>query len=196
MEVPLTSFIDFVLKSGGPKMTCSKKIKAQLSEEYNPAIDYYKRFREAVQDLHSTGKDKSELLHLIGSVPDNKEDNYRLMAAGYRKFLGKKDVRWFQPPREVWKHGDLAIPINPEVGLTWEGQKFIIKLYLKAEKPSKDRFSSVLALMHQNLPTKDCQYGLLDVRNGKLYLFEEPMLALMPLVEGEAGSLEEILDKV
>lgn len=29
MEIPLTSFLDFVLKSERPKMTCAKKIKAQ-----------------------------------------------------------------------------------------------------------------------------------------------------------------------
>jgi len=196
MEVSLTSFIDFVLKSGGPKMTCARKIKAQMAEEYNPAQDYYKRFREAVQELHADEVDKSELLDLIGPLPDNKEDNYRLMATGYRKFLGRKDITWFKPARKVWKHGDLAIPINPELGLEWDDEKYVIKLYLKSEKPSKDRFSSILALMHEALPGKDHQYGLLDVRNAKLYLFEENMLELMPLVQGEAGSLEEILENI
>ena len=196
MEIPLTSFIDFVLKSGSPKMTCAKKIKAQLNEKYDPATDYYKRFREAVQYLHSKDKDRAKLLELIGPLPETKEDNYRLMVLGYKKFLGRKDFAWFNPPRKIWKHGELEITINPEVGLIWDDSRYIIKLYLKADKPSKDRLSSVLALMHETLPHKECVLALLDVRNAKLYTFEESMLDLMPLVEGEADSLEAILGKV
>lgn len=196
MEIPLTSFIDFVLKSGSPKMTCAKKIKAQLNEKYDPATDYYKRFREAVQDLHSKDKDRAKLLELIGPLPETKEDNYRLMVQGYKKFLGRKDFAWFNPTRKIWKHGELEITINPEVGLIWDDSRYIIKLYLKADKPSKDRLSSVLALMHETLPHKESVLALLDVRNAKLYTFEQSMLDLMPLVEGEADSLEAILGKV
>lgn len=196
MEIPLTSFIDFVLKSGSPKMTCAKKIKTQLEEEYNPAGDYYKRFREGVQELHRETLSKNDFTKIIGALPDNKIDNYRAMIGGYKKFLGSKEIEWFEPPRKKWKHSSIEIPINPEVGLKWDDRKYLIKLYLKADKPSKDRFSSVLALMKQTIPAKDCELGLLDVRNSKLYLFENHMLALMPLVQGEAESLEFILDKI
>lgn len=196
MEIPLTSFLDFVLKSGSPKMTCAKKIKVQLDEPYDPAGDYYKRFREAVQEMHKTGKSKGDLIKMIGALPDNKIENYRTMVAGYKKFIGTKDVTWFNPLRKSWLHEDLEIPINPELGLEWDDNKYLIKLYLKADKPSKDRLSSILALMKQTLPTKDCKYGLLDVRNSKLYLFEPDMELLMPLVEGEAQSLSLILSRI
>lgn len=196
MDIPLTSFIDFVLKSGGPKMTCAKKIKTQISEIYDPAGDYYKRFREAIQSMHSKGLDKTELSKLIGPLPDSKKENFRAMVVGYKKFMGSKTVEWFQPPRKIWSHGEIKIPINPELGLIWDNTKHVIKLYLKSEKPSKDRFSSILALMKNSLALKDCKYGLLDVRNSKLYLFEDNMLLLIPLVEGEARSLELILNRI
>src|SRR5690349_6687757 len=134
MQIPLTSFIDFVLKSGSPKKTCADKIKFQLDEPYEPAKDYYKRFRDAVQELHLEDLDKKELKKLIGSLPDKKIENYEVMINGYKKFLGTKEVQWFTPPRKTWKYGTLEIPINPEVGLEWGGTKYIIKLYLKAEK--------------------------------------------------------------
>jgi hypothetical protein len=196
MEIPLTSFVDFVLKSGSPKMTSAKKIKTQMEEPYDPAGDYYKRFREGVQELHREGQDKKELTKIIGSLPDSKLENYRAMIAGYKKFLGAKGYTWFEPPRKDWKHSNVEIAINPELGLEWGGKKYIIKLYLKADKPSKDRFSSILALMKDTLPTKNCEYALLDVRNSKLYLFEDNMLVLIPLVEGEAESLEFILGRI
>ncbi|KAA5533678.1 hypothetical protein F0919_14165 [Taibaiella lutea] len=193
MQIPLTSFIDFVLKSGSPKKTCADKIKVQLSEPYEPAKDYYKRFREAVQELHSKGHDKKELDKLIGNLPDKKVINYGAMATGYKKFIGKKDITWFNPPKKDWIYGDLSIPINPEIGLEWGGDKYLIKLYLKSEQPSKDRIASVLALMKHAIPTKNHIHALLDVRNSKLYLFEASMLSLIPLVEAEARSLEHLL---
>lgn len=196
MEIPMTSFIDFVLKSGSPKMTCAKKIKNQSDEEYNVAGDYYKRFREAVQELHQKELEKGELLKSIGSLPTNKVENYRRMVEGYNKFLGKKEIKWFKPTRKKWLHGDLEIPVNPELGLEWEGEKYLTKLYLKSEKPSKDRLASILALMKNTIPLKGVKYAVLDVRNSKLYLYETDMDQLMPLVEGEAESLELILSRI
>ena len=177
-------------------MTCAKKIKEDQGVVYDPITDYYKRFRDAVVKLHKEGLEKKKLAGLIGDVPKSKAANYASMLEGYKKFFGTKNVTWFQPPRKFWKHGTLEIPVNPELGLSWDGQKYFIKLYLKAEKPSKDRLSSILALMKQTLPTQDCKYGLLDVRNGKLYLFEDDMSYLIPLVEGEAQSLAAILNRI
>lgn len=196
MEVPMTSFLDFVLKTGTPRMTCAKQIKAQMAEPYDPTTDYYKRFRDGVQEMHREGLDKSQLIKIIGALPDRKVDNYNAMISGYKKFLGTKDVEWFEPPRKIWKEGNLQIAVNPEVCLEWGGTKRIIKLYLKADKPSKDRFSSVLALMKHTLPSKGCELCLLDVRNNKLYTYEPSMLELIPLVEAEARALELILEKL
>lgn len=196
MEIPLTSFLDFVLKSGRPKMTCAKRIKAQLEEEYDPAGDYYKRFREAVQELHKEGLPKNDLASLIGDLPDSKISNYQLMTAGYKKFLGNKNVSWFNPLRKNWLFADLKVPVNPELGLELDGTKYLIKLYLKSEKPSKDKVSSILALMKNTLARKDCLYALLDVRNSKLYLHEPSMDDLIPLVEAEAQALSLMLSRL
>jgi hypothetical protein len=196
IEIPLTSFLDFVAKSGIPKMTCAKKIKKQLGEPYSPVTDYYKRFRDSVTELHRKGLDKKQLYKLIGELPEGKENNYKEMESGYRKFIGSKSVTWFEPPRNNWIQGNLKITINPEVALQWDMRKYIIKLYLKAEKPNKDKVSSVLALMKEVLQEKDCTYSLLDVRSGKLYLYEDSMRTLMPLVKAEAQSLELILTQI
>jgi hypothetical protein len=195
IEIPLTSFIDFVCKSGSPKMTCATKINEQLHEAYDPAKDYYKRFREAIQQLHQKGLNKKELINLIGLLPEGKVNNYKMMEAGYKKFLGYKNITWFQPPRKNWVQGHLNISINPEVGLKWDDKKHVIKLYLKADKPTKDKISTVLALMKNIFQDKDCSYSLLDVRNGKLYLYEDHMQALMPLVNAEAQALALILNQ-
>ena len=196
MNISLSPFIDFVLKSGSPKMTCAKTIKSQIDDQYDPATDYYKRFREAVDELHKNNRKKGDIKSMIGSLPPNKVDNYELMVKGYQTFLGSKNITWFPPPRKVWKHKNIEVPINPELGLEWDGQKYIIKMYLKADKPSKDRVASILALIKNSLNSKDSQIGLLDVRNSKLYLYEKSMDLLLPLIQGEAESLEFILNTI
>jgi len=196
MEIPLTTFLDYVLKSGSPKMTCVKKIKSQLSEPYDPVFDYYKRFREAVQEMHRNKINKTELSKLIGPLPGSKTENYKVMIAGYKKFLGNKSISCFNPPREKWTHGKLEIAINPELGLEWNNKQYVIKLYLKAEPITKDRMGSILALMHTTLAIDSYEYALLDMRTSKLHLFDTNMLTLISLIEGEAQSLEFILNKL
>ncbi|MBL3657389.1 hypothetical protein [Fulvivirga sediminis] len=136
MDISLTSFIDFVLKSGSPKMTCAKQIKNQIAEVYDPIKDYYKRFRDAIQELHKHRRPKNDISEIIGELPSSKLENYKKMEAGYKKFMGNKKISWFPPERENWFHGNLNIPINPEVGLEWNGEKYLVKLYLKSAKPS------------------------------------------------------------
>lgn len=193
MKISLTSFVDFVLKSGSPKITCAEQIKARLDEGYGVMTDYYKRFREGVIELHSSGRDKKDLGKIIGPLPEGKEDNYAAMIAGHKKFLGSRTRTWFAPKKALWKHGSLEVAINPEIGLEWEGNRYLIKLYLKAEKPSKDRITCVLALMQQALKAPECKIGLLDVRNSKLYEFAPTMAGLVRLAESEALSLDHLL---
>jgi len=50
--------------------------------------------------------------------------------------------------------------------------------------------------MHTCFSTEGHLYAVLDVRNARLYLFEDSMLELMALVEGEADSLSFILNKI
>ena len=177
-------------------MTSAKKIRKQLGKKYDPKEDYYKRFRDAVRDLHQKDHAKNDLIGIIGSLPKSKAENYQRMVEGYKKFLGRKDIKWFKPTRASWNHQDIVIPINPELGLEWNGIKYLIKLYLKSDKPSKDRLSSILALMKHTLPSKKYKHAVLDVRNSKIYLYEADMDSMMPLVEGEATALELILSRL
>lgn len=164
-----------------------------MAEPYEPAKDHYRRFREGVIEMHTTGKSKKDLSKIIGALPDKKIASYNMMVDGYKKFLGTKNPTWFNPLRKDWAHGNIEIPINPELGLEWGGTKYLIKLYLKADKPSKDRVASVLALMKHTLGANNCVHAVLDVRNNKLHTFEASMLGLIPLVEAEANSLAHLL---
>jgi hypothetical protein len=198
IEISLTDFIDFVRKSGSPKLSKVKEIKSR--EPYSPATDFYKQLREGITGYHEKNKKKSELDLVIVNLNDKRKvQNYSILIDGYKKFLGKKQIEWFDPPFHHWVINDLDIKINPELGLIFKNKKYIIKLYFKSEKLTKDRISQILALLYFNLKTKnnsDMEFAILDVRKNKLYCFEEKQIELMPLLEGEARSFEEIWNRV
>ena len=76
---------------------------------------------------------------------------YPDLVNGYKKFLGKKAFSWFQPPKNFWQHGGLAVSVNPELGLELNDQRHVVKLYFKVEKLAKIKMDIVTHMMTQEL---------------------------------------------
>lgn len=198
MNITLTQFVDFVSKSGSPKLSAVRAIYRSHEEGYSPEQDFYKRFREGVIELHQTGTHVRELHRVIGDLPPHKAEHYDNMVAGYKKFIGRKTVTWFDTPRRNWDFHELTVNIKPEIGLTINDTPTLIKLYTKSDKLTKDRIKGILCLMHRQLhPIRpDCGVALLDVRNSKFYEYTDDMDELMPLMEGEALSFINIYNSL
>ncbi|OXA73922.1 hypothetical protein B0A67_02375 [Flavobacterium aquidurense] len=194
ISVSLTDFIDFVNKSGGSKMTKVKQVKNR--PPYNPATDFYKALREEIIDTHKNNDDKKRLDNLLQKLTDSKKiANYPSSIDGYKKFWGKKKTQWFNPPFYHWLTGDLDIKINPELGLAFDKKYYVIKLFLKADKISKDKLSQILSLMESQLRKEagdQVIFAVLDVKNSKLYENTKDNFTYLPLLEGEAKSFESI----
>lgn len=85
--------------------------------------------------------------------------------------------------------------VNPELGLEFDGKFYVIKLYLKSEKLSKDKITQILTLLESQLREKlekEVKVAVLDVKNGKLFIKEDDDISLLPLLDGEARSFEAI----
>lgn len=194
INISLTDFIDFVNKSGGAKMTKVRQVKYR--SDYHPASDFYKALREEIIDIHKNNLSKNNLDKLIDKLTDSKKKtNYPISISGYKKFWGKKQIEWFDPPFSHWKVNDLDIKINPELGLEFGGKFYVVKLFLKAEKISKDKLSQILSLMENQLrkeTDEEVIFCVLDVKNAKLYENEKGDITFLPLLEGEAKSFETI----
>jgi len=189
IHISLTEFVDFVAKSGTPKLTLVRRVKERHKVGYDPRTDFYKPLRDGLVKHHKEGLPKSALDPLTTGLSDAKKRTaYPELVQGYKKFLGKKAVKWFDPPQRVWTHSELEISINPELGLEINGKKHAIKLYFKAEKLTKIRMDAINQLMHVVLGTNQQSpvLGILDVRNAKLISATAPQPSLMPLLEGEA----------
>ena len=133
IEISLTSFVDFVLKSGTPKMTVVKKTKKQIKAGYQPFTDYYKQIREGIIKFHKEDKQIEFLDSLTNNITDkSKSVNFPIIVANYKKFANKhKAAKWFSPDKSYWIIDELSVSLNPELGLEIKGQKHILNFNLK-----------------------------------------------------------------
>lgn len=195
MEISLTDFTDFVVKSGSPKLTKVQEIRNR--EEYEPAKDYWKKVRDWMVKMHKENLSKSSLDHVLLEINPGrgKHENYVDIIESYKRFIGRKKTTWFDPPFKVWTNNQLAVKINPELGLNINGGKHIIKLYFKADVISKNKVDLILTLMRESLldsVPEDCKLGLLDIRRKKLFTHDKIRGNLVPLIMGEALNFETI----
>lgn len=188
-EISLTEFVDFVIKSGTPKLTAARQIKRAHVMGYHPSRDYWCKLREGIVEMHRQGEDKAALDALVRHIADaNKKLNYPQMAQAYKKFLSRKSAVWFPPVRDVWAHAGLTVRVNPELGLKLDSEPHLIKLYFKDQKLTAARIAIISHMMLDVLQHKarGAKVALLDVRNSKLHAFGAADPGLVPLLEGEA----------
>jgi len=196
VEVSLTKFTDFIFKTGAAKLTVVKEARIQNESAYDPMTDFYKRLREGLIAFHVERRDKKSLDAIMDDIRHVvKLKNYPDFIGGYKRFLGRKTFEWFSPPRGEWKHGDLIIRLNPELGLVQGQIKMAVKLYLRTQgELDKRRAALITQLMRSVLTPLDgvTTLAVLDVKNGKNFPAGDDEPALVPLLRGEALSFVEM----
>jgi hypothetical protein len=194
-KVSLTTFVDFVLKAGTPKLTVVKTFKDR--DDYDPAADYYKPLRNEIVRMHAAGDPKKVLDAFLATVHARKKVNYATAVAGYKKILGKKSIAWFDPPSSMWSCAGIDVSVNPEVGLKIECVDYVLKLYFKRDRLAKNKMEIINHLMAETLtdPKVPRNFGVVDMRNGKL-ITTPPDPALMALLKGEAAAFATMLSLV
>lgn len=190
-KVPLTTFVDFVLRSGTPKVTVVKNHKKR--PPYDPATDFYKLLREAIVRFHQKNEPKKALDAFVATCHPKKQANYVAAVTGYKKFLGTKKIEWFTPPTGPWSTGGITVGVNPELGLSFGGTNYVIKLYMKGQKLAPNRVETINQLMAEALGGASAmQFGVLDVREAKLHMTTMNP-AVTALLKGEAAAFATML---
>jgi hypothetical protein len=194
----LTDFIDIVSKSGGPKATKIAQVKQR--PDYEPAFDFYRPIREQIIEVHKNGQPKSALKDVLTTLQDRKKINvYPEIISAYLKWWGRKDINWFEPPRAVYEDQGVEIIINPEVGLIFNDEPHLVKLYFKAEPLTKVRIGIITFLMSERLNDigkENLQMNLLDVRNAKIFTAGETEYNIPALLAGELAYISALWNKV
>jgi hypothetical protein len=195
--VSLTTFVDFVSKSGTPKITVVRHFKHGAA--YHPAFDFYRPLRDAIVQVHAHGKPKKTLDDLVTALADpRKVEAYAAVVRGHKRFMRRHPARWFDPPRGSWVEGGLAVHVNPELGLEIKRVRHVVKLYFKAEKLPKRNVATIARLMERSLgePGTRTVFAVLDVRRGALHVPSSSMPGIDALLSSEAASFAAILASV
>jgi hypothetical protein len=196
-KVSLTTFVDFVSKSGTPKITVVRRFKR--GEPYRPAFDFYKPVREAIVGVHKRGRPGKTLDALLEGATDlRKLEPYRAVVRGHRKFMRKHPAGWFDPPKGSWSRGGIVVHVNPELGLEIRRVRYVVKLYFKAEKLPKKDVLTITRLMETALAEEGSRerFAVLDVRRGTLHASTASAPGIDALLESEAAAFAAILQSV
>ena len=191
IRISLTDFVDFSIKVGPPKLTKVNELRRRGN--YSPATDFWKPLRDALVDLHESGRmDRRQLDAFLKTVSDGKKvSRYTDACAGYKSFLGRKRIDWFASPQAIWVPNRLKVRVKPELGLTIDGHPHIVKLYFKNDKLSKQRVELVTYLMRDRLKKSapaGARFCVLDIAHAKLHHASENGGNLFPLLMGEAAA--------
>lgn len=194
VQISLTDFVDFVLKTGTPRLTKVREIKDR--DEYHPAFDFWRQLREGIEELHRSGYHVDWLDSIALKQTDPRKINrYPEAIAAYKKFVGRKKLEWFEPPKDKWISDDLTININPELGLFINGTPHIIKLFFKDDSLDKRKSEVVLHLMEEQF-RESCGpqtvMSILDVKSSRLISPTKSPENISILLRAEANTFIQI----
>lgn len=193
-RVSLTTFVDFVSKSGTPKITVVRRFKR--GDAYRPAFDFYKPVRDAIVDVHEHGNPRKALDAIVAGLKDpRKLASFTAVVRGHKKFMRNHAAKWFDPPKGSWAESGIVVHVNPELGLEIRGVPHVVKLYFKAERMPKRNVATITRLMAKALaePGSRTVFGVLDVRRGALHVPSGAVPGIDALLSSEAASFAAIL---
>lgn len=175
VQITLADFMDFVCKNGPSKLTKVRRLKTR--PPYRPNFDYYRPLREGIVRAHRDDASRLELANALNDVLANIEESrvqleLARVAEGYRTWIGRKHLSWFEPPRATWTAFDANIVVNPDLGLVIDGTPHVIKMWFKHEPLEKRVLDVVLRLMEEALDDQappGTEFGILDVRRARLF---------------------------
>lgn len=192
IDISLTDFVDFAMKSGTPKVTKIAQVKER--PDYHPAFDFYKRLREAIVSAHRDGGGIATITSAVNEQCDEKKiDNYPAIAKAYKSWWGRKNLVWFTPPASRARIQSVEIRVNPELGLEIDGEPHVVKLYFKDDKLTKSRSDMIAYLMSLELrhsAPEGALFSVLDIRRKNLMTPTSESKKLSALLLGEIAALE------
>ena len=168
IRVNLTTFLDIVRAAGTPKLTAVRRLKQR--GKYNPAHDFWLPLRRAIVEAHQR-EDVGLLDQLLPKITDQKKlSNYPDRIQAYKRWWGKRDYKWFQPPDAEWRYGQVLVRVSPELGLKDDSGRIVVKLYFKKDRLSKLRSDVILHLLETTVTPvgKNARVGILDVPRARL----------------------------
>ena len=198
MRVSVLSFATFVAAPPLAKIASVQSARATEEAEYDPRLDWWKQLREFIPRNHRQSGGPRQLREFAAQVTERKQASYQARVEAYVDFLRGRQVRWVGGSSVTWTQGALEVAVNPEVFLSIDGVRHVVKLYFKAsERLSADRISVILRMMELSYrggatPEGRPVVGVLDLAQGQWHVPTDALDYLDALLAGEASAFATV----
>ena len=187
--VPLSLFVEFTVAQGTTRVACV----GDTEREYDPRADFYKGLRERTVRQFVDGWNAQAFRRLMQEVKTPREQaSYEACRTGLTQWARNKTITASRAPNKNWEAAGLEVRVNPELRLTVDGEKYVVKLYFKADELTAARRENTLFLLSETAP-QGIEAAILDARRGELITLQEQDPSLDALMISDAAAFAALL---
>lgn len=192
MKVSLTEFVDVVIRAGARKAKQVDQINDRHQQEYSVAKDFYKKVRDKIVATHKKSLPKHILDDVMTALSDAKKvGRYRSLIDNYKRWWGRSQFGWTQPPAGFYTRVGVTVVVNPELGLILaNGESLIVKLYFKTQPLKRESADLITALMATTLKRGDV--AILDVDRRKVFLPPKQVIHQVKMIDAELAYIAQL----
>jgi hypothetical protein len=200
IRVSLTRFVDLIITTGTPRITCVKEIKAGILAGYEPAKDFWKILRDGIIDFHHHALSTDSFNSVIQKTSDLRRlAHYDVAIKLYLRWLGRRKATWEDLRCTNFIARNVEVHVHPELGLNFNNDIYAIKLYFKKEPLKKRAIDPILYLLENYVTRQDGQPitpAILDLPNGRLLTPTNPLPNLASLLEAEVAAFSVLYSSI
>ena len=185
MNVSFSHFIDFCLAHGRERVRIVREIRAGQDSRF----DLYAPLRRALIDVHAEHKPIETVEAMAATRVDPIEHrHFKVVVAGYRKFMKRTPGVWFEPPMRDYPIGPVVVRVDPELGLRFGGSAHVLKMYLRATPIERLRVELATTLLQMSLGEvwPGVVWSVLDARRGRFHDYKP---ATIPVTKANVALL-------
>ncbi|MEM7751961.1 MAG: hypothetical protein AAF230_01020 [Pseudomonadota bacterium] len=199
IRVSFTKFLDFIAQTGEPKAETAISAWRQSNTPYDPKRDYHKRMRTALIEALRNGQSPNweEFIELQN---EKKRKNFSDTITKFEEWKETySSIHWFEPPRATWSSTEFQITVNPELGLSLDGNRVVVKLYLNRVRISSLKAQTGGLIMEQALRPlveNSTSFAVYDIKAERFHLFDGASEHLRYNLIGESANMSAIIGAV
>ncbi len=189
--VPLSAFVEFTVAQGTARVTTARAAEG----DYDPRRDFYKALRERTARQLREGWNAAAFRRSLREVKNpRKRPSYEACRRGLTAWARGKTIAATRARPGFWQAAGLEVRVNPELRMVVDGERFLVKLYFKAEEMSAARAANTLFLL-DTMAAQNVGGAVLDLRRGDLLVAAEPDPGLDLLLASEAAAFAALLNR-
>lgn len=193
-KITFTTFMSFVLANGAARMTQVRKALSMYASEYRFA-SWYLELRVPIAECFK-GAGTASLDRALSRIADErKRESHEEVVAGLKRWIGKKKISSFAVSSKTWSAAGLTVSVNPEHGLVINGERYVVKLYMKDARPTQRSLAPLLHLLHETHGDV-AKVMILDCRRGKQYTLSKKVKDMDKFLEAEARAFVSLWESL